>query len=73
MRSPIDEAGDFRQSERIPELVPSASVEELEVEFRTQIGAALGAQLRPTHLDWHSLADGRRADVFDMTLRLANE
>ncbi len=43
------------------------------MEFRTQIKAVLAAQLKPTHLDWHCLRDGGRADIFDMTLGLAKE
>jgi hypothetical protein len=31
------------------------------------------AGLTPTHLDWHCLADGVRADIFDVTLMLADE
>ncbi|MEA2515869.1 MAG: hypothetical protein QOJ59_5358, partial [Thermomicrobiales bacterium] len=33
----------------------------------------LSAKLKPTHLDWHCLYDGGRADVFDLTLGLAKE
>jgi hypothetical protein len=33
----------------------------------------LAAGLRPTHLDWHSLRIGGRADIFDLMLRLARE
>jgi hypothetical protein len=33
----------------------------------------LAAGLRPTHLDWHCLRIGDRADVFDLMLRLARE
>ncbi len=46
---------------------------ELEVEFRAQIEAVLAAGLRSTHLDWHCLLNGGRADVFDLTLGLARE
>jgi len=33
----------------------------------------LAARLKPTHLDWHCLHSGGRADIFDMTLGLAKE
>lgn len=33
----------------------------------------LDAGLRPTHLDWHCLADGAREDIVDLTLALAQE
>lgn len=69
----IDEAGYFYSSGRIPELLARAELDELAVEFRAQIEAVLAARLRPTHLDWHCLADGGRADIFDLTLRLARE
>jgi chitin disaccharide deacetylase len=36
-------------------------------------GGAPDAGLTPTHLDWHCLADGGRADIFDVTLMLADE
>jgi chitin disaccharide deacetylase len=29
--------------------------------------------LRPTHLDWHALADGGRDDIFDLGLALSEE
>ena len=29
--------------------------------------------LAPTHLDWHCLADGGRADIFDVAMALAKE
>ncbi len=31
------------------------------------------AGLVPTHLDWHCLADGGRADIFDLAMALAKE
>jgi len=69
----IDEAGYFYGGERMPELLARAKLDEVEVEFRVQIEAVLAAQLKPTHLDWHCLADGGRADIFDLTLGLAKE
>ena len=33
----------------------------------------LATGLIPTHLDWHSLADGGREDIFDLGLALAEE
>jgi chitin disaccharide deacetylase len=69
----IDEAGYFYSSERIPEFLALAKLDELEVEFRAQIETVLSARLKPTHLDWHCLHSGGRADIFDMTLGLAKE
>jgi hypothetical protein len=45
----------------------------LETEFRAQIETVLVAGLKPTHLDWHSLRIGGRADIFAVMLRLARE
>jgi predicted glycoside hydrolase/deacetylase ChbG (UPF0249 family) len=69
----IDEAGYFYRLDRMPILLARAELDEVAVEFRAQIEAVLAAQLRPTHLDWHCLADGGRADIFDLTLGLAQE
>jgi predicted glycoside hydrolase/deacetylase ChbG (UPF0249 family) len=69
----IDEAGSFYSSERILEFLALAKLDELEAEFRAQIEAVLSARFKPTHLDWHCLHSGGRADIFDMTLGLAKE
>lgn len=69
----VDEAGYFYSDARAPELLARAELDEVEAEFRAQIAAVLAARLRPTHLDWHCLADGGRADIFALTLRLARE
>jgi chitin disaccharide deacetylase len=69
----IDEAGFFYHVERIPEFLAQVKLSELEVEFRAQIEAVLAASLKPTHLDWHCLYNGGRADIFEMTVGLAKE
>jgi len=69
----IDETGYFYSLERIPEFLAQATLDELEAEFRAQIDTVLAANLTPTHLDWHCLPSGGRADIFDMTLGLAKE
>src|SRR5262249_40183785 len=58
----VDEAGFFYSEERIPELLTQATLAELEVEFRAQIEAVLAAKPTPTHLDWHCVSNGGRAD-----------
>jgi chitin disaccharide deacetylase len=73
VRSLLDETGFFYNNDRQHELLARARLDELEAEFRVQIETVLAAGLRPTHLDWHCLRDGGRDDVFDLTLRLANE
>jgi len=67
----IDEAGFFHSYERIPALLAQAKLSELEVEFRAQIEAVLATGLSTTHLDWHCLFNGGRADIFELTIKLA--
>ena len=69
----IDETGYFFSSERIREFLAQAKLDELELEFRAQIETVLAAKLKPTHLDWHCLDSGGRADIFDLTFGLAKE
>ena len=69
----IDKAGFFSSYERIPALLAQARLSELEVEFRAQIETVLAASLSPTHLDWHCLSNGGRADIFELTVKLAKE
>jgi chitin disaccharide deacetylase len=54
-------------------LLAAAKISDVERELRAQIDAVVGAGLVPTHLDWHCLADGGRADIFDLTMVLAQE
>lgn len=67
----IDEAGFFYSYARIPAFLAQVKLSELEVEFRAQIEAVLAAGLSPTHLDWHCLYNGGRADIFELTVKLA--
>jgi predicted glycoside hydrolase/deacetylase ChbG (UPF0249 family) len=69
----IDETGSFFTYERIPEFLARAKLDEVELEFRAQIETVIAAKLTPTHLDWHCLHNGGRADIFDLTLGLAKE
>jgi len=69
----INEAGYFYNFEHMPEFLAQVRLDQLEMEFRTQIEAVLAAGLKPTHLDWHSLRIGNREDIFDVMLRLARE
>jgi predicted glycoside hydrolase/deacetylase ChbG (UPF0249 family) len=48
-------------------------LEDVERELRAQLNTTVEAGLSPTHLDWHCLGDGGRADVFDLGLALAEE
>jgi len=69
----IDESGYFYRFDRMPEFLAHASLDELETEFRAQIDTVLGAGLKPTHLDWHSLRLGSRTDIYDLMFGLAKE
>ena len=69
----IDETGFFYTIEHIPQWLAQVKLSELEVEFRAQIESVLVASLKPTHLDWHCLYNGGRADIFEMTVKLAKE
>lgn len=55
------------------ELLARARLPEVEREFRAQINAVVDAGLAPTHLDFHCLADGGRADILDLAMALAAE
>src|SRR6185437_4401634 len=68
-----DEAGYFYSFERMPQMLAQAQLAEVETEFRAQIEAVLARSLKPTHLDWHCLYNGGRADMFELTVKLAQE
>jgi predicted glycoside hydrolase/deacetylase ChbG (UPF0249 family) len=69
----VDESGNFYSLERMGEFLSRAKLNELEAEFRSQIETVISAGLAPTHLDWHCLRNGGRADILDMTLELAKD
>lgn len=69
----LDESGCFYSNDRRAEFPVRAKLDEVELEFRAQIEAVLAAGLQPSHLDWHCLYDGGRADIFALTLALARE
>ena len=63
----------FYDFEQMPEFLAQVRLDQLEMEFRTQIETVLAAGLRPTHLDWHCIRIGGRDDIFRVMLRLARE
>jgi predicted glycoside hydrolase/deacetylase ChbG (UPF0249 family) len=69
----VDASGYFYMIDRIPQWLAQVRLSELEAEFRAQIEAVLVASLTPTHLDWHCLYNGGRADIFELTVQLAQE
>jgi hypothetical protein len=69
----LDGTGEMFGYDRMSELLARARIDEVELEFRAQIDAVVDAGLAPTHLDFHSLADGGRADILELTVELAQE
>ena len=69
----IDNAGYFYNFENMPEFLTQVQLDQLELEFRAQIEFVVANGLQPTHLDWHSLRIGGRADIVNVMLRLARE
>src|SRR5919108_1413094 len=69
----IDKAGYFYNFEQMPQFLAQVRLDQLEMEWGAQIEAVLAAGLTPTHLDWHALRIGGRADIFDLMLRLARD
>ncbi len=69
----LDNSGELFPPAHVSRLLEQARLDEVELEFRAQIDTVMGLGLRPTHLDWHCLADGGRDDIFDLTVALAKE
>jgi predicted glycoside hydrolase/deacetylase ChbG (UPF0249 family) len=69
----VDADGYFHTEEHMSAFLALARVDELEPEFRAQIEVVMAAGLQPTHLDWHCLHNGGRADILDLTVRLGKE
>ncbi len=69
----LDEAGYFYDFDHMGEFMARVRLDQLEIEFRTQIEVVLAAGLRPSHLDWHSLRISKRDDIFDVMFGLARE
>lgn len=69
----LDGNGRFLPSTDQAQFLAQADLDEVELELRSQIEAVLSTGLTPTHVDWHSLADGGRDDIFDLGMALAGE
>jgi predicted glycoside hydrolase/deacetylase ChbG (UPF0249 family) len=69
----VDAGGLLLTSAEVPQLLNQVHIEDVERELRVQIGVVTRSGLTPTHLDWHVMADGGRADVMELTLDLARE
>lgn len=69
----VDKAGYFYDFDHMGEFLAQVKLDQMEMEFRTQIEIVLAAGLHPTHLDWHSLRISNRPDIFHVMFRLARE
>jgi predicted glycoside hydrolase/deacetylase ChbG (UPF0249 family) len=69
----LDDTGELFTAAGRAGLLARARPDEIEREFRAQIDAVADRGLSPTHLDFHCLADGGRADILDLTTVLAAE
>jgi chitin disaccharide deacetylase len=69
----INAAGYFYNFDHMPGFLAQVRLAELEMEFRAQIEVVLAAGLQPTHVDWHALRIGGRADISDVMFKLARE
>ncbi|WP_447003418.1 ChbG/HpnK family deacetylase [Saccharothrix isguenensis] len=69
----LDDTGRLFTADERATLLARARLDEVEVEFRAQVGAVVDVGLAPTHLDFHCLADGGRDDILELTVALAAE
>lgn len=69
----IDETGYFYNFEEMPRFLAQVRLNELEMEFRTQIEFILASGLKPAQLDWHALRIAGRVDIFELMFKLARE
>jgi predicted glycoside hydrolase/deacetylase ChbG (UPF0249 family) len=69
----VDRSGRLFLHAEATQLLAGLRIDDVRREFRAQLDAILATGLRPTHLDFHSLADGGRDDVLDVALLLAEK
>ena len=69
----VNSDGYFYNFEHMPEFLAHVRLEQLEMEFRSQIEVVLAAGLQPSHLDWHALRIDGRPDIVDVMFGLARE
>ncbi len=69
----VDETGNFYPFDRMDEFLAQVNLSEVEREFRAQIEMVLAADLKPTHLDWHSVRIHKKPEIFDVMFKLARE
>jgi chitin disaccharide deacetylase len=64
----INRDGYFYDFDHMPEFFAQVRLDQLEMEFRGQIEAVLVAELKPTHLDWHTLRINGRTDIAEQAV-----
>jgi predicted glycoside hydrolase/deacetylase ChbG (UPF0249 family) len=69
----VDQAGHFYSFEKFHQLLDKDILEQLAVEFRSQIESVVAAGYKPAHLDWHAIRLDGRAEIFDLMFRLARD
>ncbi|GAA1385152.1 carbohydrate deacetylase [Pseudonocardia kongjuensis] len=69
----VDATGRFPEQTSPSWSVRDLRIEHVEIEFRAQLASVLRTEVRPTHLDFHCLADGGRHDILDVATGLAAE
>lgn len=67
----VDASGRLPLHAQAADLLRNAEAKEVATEFRAQLMTVLDEGLSPTHLDFHSLADGGRPDLLDTAADLA--
>ncbi|MBN9737822.1 MULTISPECIES: ChbG/HpnK family deacetylase [unclassified Pseudonocardia] len=69
----VDERGRFPLHADAADVLRRVRTEEVAIEFRAQIATVMDGGLRPTHLDFHCLADGGRPDLLAVATDLAEQ
>lgn len=69
----VNQRGHFYSFEDFHKLLSKDILEQLEVEFRSQIETVLAYGLKPVHLDWHAIRLKGLAEIFGLMFRLAKE
>jgi len=69
----VEPSGRFFSFDSFHKLLPQIGLDQLEMEFRSQIESVLASGLKPAHLDWHAIRLDGHVDLFNLMLRLARE
>ena len=69
----VEPSGRFFSFDSFHKLLQQISLDQLEMEFRSQIESVLAKGLQPTHLDWHAIRLNGQSSLFELMFRLARE